>query len=418
MAVADHLRWPSPPRLPPARVMAHRAWRQMTSMRTAIVLLTIVVVASVLGTLLPQVDQNPRGVMGFVQRHPSLAAPFARLGLFNVFSSWWFLAAGALMYTALTACLYRRVPAAVRRWRIPRARNRFLWGETFSIAFHLSFFVLLAGVLFGKATGFTGTVAVAEGDTFVEAPASYDALQDGIWAAGHEGFQVRVDRFEARYHPDGLPADFVSRVRVFDDRREVLHRDIRVNHYLSYHGVKLYQAAFGWAPSITVATPDGRVLAEGPVIFGGSPELATGVIKAPAAGAPPGQVGLQAFLYPDAVLDGDRLRPASPQPRNPVLVLRFFKGDLHLDRPQRVFDLDLSDLQLQARGALRPGETLRTPDGYRVTFAELKPYTVFQVKKDPGVPIVYAAFVLGITALLLSIYVPLLPRLKRGGRTQ
>jgi hypothetical protein len=70
---------------------------------------------------------------------------------------------------------------------------------------------------------------------------------------------------------------------------------------------------------------------------------------------------------------------------------------------------------LQWRGALRPGETIQTPDGYRLTFADLRPYTVFGVKQDPGVPIVYAAFVLGISALLLSLYLPLLARRKRRG---
>ncbi len=396
--------------LPPARLLARRVWHEMTSMRTAILLLVILGLASVAGTLLPQIDQNPRGVMGFVTQHPSLAVPFARLELFNVFGSWWFLAIGGLMYMALTACLYRRVPAALRRWRRPQARTPALWGETASIAFHFSFFVLLAGIGLGKATGFVGTVAVAEGDTFVEAPASYDALQDGIWVPRHEGFQVRVDRFQARYHASGLPADFVSRVRVLEHGREVLAKDIRVNHYLAYRGVKLYQASYGWAPAVTVAAPNGRVIAEGPVIFGGSPTLATGVIKAPGAAGPPGQVGIQAFLYPDAVLDGDRLRPASPQPRNPLLVLRLFTGDLHLERPQRVFDLDTSGLALRWRGALRPGESMRTPDGYQVTFAALKAYTVFQVKKDPGVPVVFGAFVLGIGALLLSLYLPLLRR--------
>ncbi len=412
MAVAERLRRP----LPPPRTLAYRAWRQMTAMRTAIALLLILILASVLGTLLPQVDQNPRGVLGFALEHPSLAVPFARLGLFNVFSSRWFLAVGALMYTALTACLFRRIPAAVRRWRIPRARTPHLWGETFSIVFHLSFFILLAGILFGKATGFVGTVAVAEGDTFVEAPASYDALEDGIWLGRHEGFQVHVDRFEAHYYQNGLPADFVSRVRVYDDGHEALARDIRVNHYLSYRGVKLYQAGYGWAPAITVTAPDGRIVADGPVIFGGSPEVATGVIKAPGAGPPPEQVGIQAFLYPDALLDADRLRPASAEPRNPLLILRLFKGDLHLERSQRVFDLDLSGLRLAWRGALRPGETQQTPEGYRITFAELKPYTAFQVKKDPGVPLVYGAFILGIGALLLSLYVPLLGR--HQGRTR
>jgi cytochrome c biogenesis protein len=379
-------------------------------MRTAIILLSILALASIIGTLLPQIDQNPRGVMGFVQRHPSLAVPFARLGLFNIFSSGWFLGVAALMYLALTACLYRRVPAAVRRWRVPRARTPYLWGETASIVFHLSFFILLAGIVYGKATGFVGTVAVVEGDRFVEAPASYDSLQEGIWLGRHQGFEVQVDSFQARYHPSGLPADFVSHVRVFDRGREQMVKDVRVNQYLGYQGVKLYQQSYGWAPAITVTAPDGRVVAEGAVIFGGSPEVATGVVKAPAAGAPPEQVGLQAFLYPDPVLDGVRLRPVSPNPRNPLLVLHLFKGDLHLDRPQRVFDLDTSALSLQWRGALSPGETIQTPDGYRLTFADLKPYTVFGVKRDPGVPIVYGAFALGISALLLSLYLPLLAR--------
>lgn len=379
-------------------------------MRTAIILLAILALSSIIGTLLPQIDQNPRGVMGFVQRHPSLAVPFARLGLFNIFSSGWFLGVAALMYLALTACLYRRIPAAVRRWRVPRARTPYLWGETASVVFHLSFFILLAGIVYGKATGFVGTVAVVEGDRFVEAPASYDSLQEGIWFPGHHGFAVQVDRFQATYHDNGIPADFVSRVRLLDHGREALARDIRVNHYLGYHGVKLYQQSFGWAPAITITAPDGRVLAEGPVVFGGSPELGTGVIKAPGAGPPPEQVGVQAYLYPDAVLEGERLRPASPNPRNPLLILRLFKGDLHMDRGQRVFDLDTRDLKLDWQGALRPGETLHTPGGYALRFADLKQYTVFGVKEDPGVPVVYGAFILGIASLLLSLYLPLLER--------
>ena len=51
-----------------------------------------------------------------------------------------------------------------------------------------------------------------------------------------------------------------------------------------------------------------------------------------------------------------------------------------------------------------------TPDGVRLTFTGLKQYTDLEFNKDPGVPIVLAAFVIGLSALLLSLYLPLLGR--------
>ncbi len=377
-------------------------------MRTAIILLAVLALLATVGTLLPQVPQNPRGVMGFVLRHPYSAPWLARLGLFDIFSSWPFIITAVLMYVSIGASMFIRVPAAYRRFAVYQQRNRALWAEVASIIFHGSFFVLLIGVLVGKTAGFVGNAAVVEGDSFVEARANYDNLSEGLLAGQHAGFQVTVDSFRAAYWPNGAPKDFTSRVRIFDQGRLVDARSIQVNHYVEYRGVKLYQAGYGWAPTLKIETPDGRVVANAPTIFVGDPQLANGVIKAPSAGPKDQQLGATAIFMPDPQIQNQAISPGTPQLRTPLLLVRLFRGDLHLDRPQNVFTLDTGNMDLRWRGALRLGDSVATPDGYRLSFTGLKQYTDLTVNKDPGILIVLAAFIIGLSALLASLYLPLL----------
>src|SRR5207245_10097716 len=143
----------TPGRLWPARLL-DRAWRELRKMRTAIILLVILAAMAVVGTLLPQIPQNPRGVMLYVLAHPVTSPWFARLGLFDIFSSWLFIAVATLMYVSIGAGLYLRIPAAWRRTQQPELRTRALWAEWASIVFHAAFFLLLIGVVYGKAAGF------------------------------------------------------------------------------------------------------------------------------------------------------------------------------------------------------------------------------------------------------------------------
>ncbi|TMF11563.1 MAG: cytochrome c biogenesis protein ResB [Chloroflexi bacterium] len=385
-----------------------RAWRELRKMRTAIILLAILALLAVIGTLLPQLPQNPRGVMGYVLRHPASAPWFARLGLFDIFSSWPFIITAVLMYTSIGASMFIRVPAAWRRVMDPAQRNRGLFAEIASIVFHASFFILLVGVIYGKAAGFVGNAAVVEGDSFVEARANYDNLSEGKLASKHAGFQVKVDRFSASFWPTGAPKDFTSQVRIYDGGRLVDTKSIQVNHYVEYRGVKIYQAGYGWAPTLRIESPDGRVLEDVATIFVGDPQFANGVIKVPSAGPPPEQLGATAIFMPDPQIVNQSIAPGTPQLKNPILLVRLFRGDLHLTQPQNVFALDTSNMDLRWRGALRVGDSVVTPDGYKLSFTGLKAYTDLTLNKDPGIPIVLAAFVIGLGALLISLYLPLM----------
>lgn len=377
-------------------------------MRTAIILLAILALLATVGTLLPQIPQQPQSVMGFVLRHPYSAPWLARLGLFDIFSSWPFIITAVLMYVSIGASMFIRVPAAWRRFKLHGQRNRAFFAEVASIIFHASFFLLLIGVLVGKSAGFVGNAAVVEGDSFVEARANYDNLSEGVLSGPHAGFEVKIDSFSAAYWPTGAPKDFTSRVQIFDQGRLIESRNIQVNHYVDYRGVKLYQAGYGWAPTLKIETPDGRVVADGPTIFVGDPQLANGVIKAPSAGPGNQELGATAIFMPDPRIQNQAISPGTPQLKNPLLLVRLFRGDLHLNQPQNVFALDTSNMDLRWRGALRVGDSVVTPDGYRLTFTGLKQYTDLTINKDPGITLVLAAFIIGLSALILSLYLPLL----------
>jgi cytochrome c biogenesis protein len=377
-------------------------------MRTAIILLAILGLLAVVGTLLPQLPQNPPGVMGYIQRHPVTAPWFARLGLFDIFSSWPFIITAVLMYSSIGASMFIRIPAAWRRAMDPAQRNRGLGAEVASIIFHGSFFILLIGVIYGKAGGFVGNAAVVEGDSFVEARANYDNLSEGVLSTTHAGFQVKVDSFSASYWPSGSPKDFTSRVRIYDGGKLVESKNIQVNHYVDYQGIKIYQAGYGWAPTLKIETPDGRVVEDAPTIFVGDPQFANGVFKAPSAGPGNQQLGATAIFIPDPQISNQAIAPGSPQLRNPILLVRLYRGDLHLNQPQNVYSLDTSNMDLRWRGVLRVGDSVVTPDGYRLSFTGLKQYTDLTINKDPGIPIVLSSFVIGLAALLISLYLPLM----------
>jgi len=117
------------PGRPPAvstRELGRWAWRQLTSMRTALLLLLTLALAAVPGSLVPQQGVDSLRVAQYRLENPTLSSWFDRLGLFSVYSSPWFAAIYLLLMISLIGCVVPRavVYARALRARPPRTPSR------------------------------------------------------------------------------------------------------------------------------------------------------------------------------------------------------------------------------------------------------------------------------------------------------
>lgn len=359
------------PNEPPKAMERLRGWRRLRSMRTAIQLLIVVAVVSIVGSIVPQRNSSPAKVDQFMSEHRFWGEVFDRVGLFNVFTAWWYLALlGFLLFVTL-ACLLPRTRAylrqrsqlravpeegefpplsgteslttalsadeassAIRRllkkrwWHLSRVNGvgQFLaerggMREGGSLLFHWSFFLLALAAAVTITTKFEGNAVIVEGTTWVEGGrVNFDEYSEGRLAPyfnTHKGFTVALDDFNVTYRDDGSPADFVSRIRVLEGGRELVTDDVRVNKPLSFGGVKIYQTGYGWAPVVRVSEA-GRVVYSGPVVMAQSGEngSAEGVVKLPSSSGE--QAGLELRLFPDFQLVPFRAtNPNDPRAREP-----------------------------------------------------------------------------------------------------
>ena len=89
----------------------------LSSMRFAISLLTLIAIASIIGTVLKQNEPMPNYVNQF---GPFWFEVFAKLNLYAVYSAWWFLLIMAFLVTSTSLCLIRNAPkmlSDMRSWR-------------------------------------------------------------------------------------------------------------------------------------------------------------------------------------------------------------------------------------------------------------------------------------------------------------
>lgn len=99
---------------PPFRSQAVRASVELlSSMRFAIALLTVICIASVIGTVLKQHEPAANYVNQF---GPFWAEVFGALKLNAVYSAWWFLVILAFLVTSTSLCIARNTPKIIADW--------------------------------------------------------------------------------------------------------------------------------------------------------------------------------------------------------------------------------------------------------------------------------------------------------------
>jgi cytochrome c biogenesis protein len=385
-----------------------RAWRQLTSMRTALLLLFLLAIAAVPGSLLPQRSIDPTLVDQFIANHPKLGPFLDRLSGFDVFAAPWFAAIYALLFISLIGCLVPRIrlhvkallrrppkapahPARLssgtrfetdatvdevlaagrgmlrsRRFRVAfdastvSAEKGYL-RETGNLVFHISLVVLLAGIAIGGLFGYTGRVIVTDGDGFTNTLIQYDSFSHGALVKTDQlnPFSFRLNTFQAEYQRDATPKTFRALVslRVKPGGPETPHT-IKVNDPLKIGEAKVYLINHGYSPHVMLRDRTGHVVYEAyvPCFAVDSADLTSNcVFKIPDTGLPPvgalrkpQQIGITAGLVPtfDPTNTQRSVFPALLNPR--LAGVQVYLGDLGIDAgtPQGVYDLDTSKLSL------------------------------------------------------------------------
>lgn len=439
-------------------------WRQLTSMRTALVLLFLLAVAAVPGSVLPQRGVDPLAVNQWIAEHPGLAPALDRLGLFSVFASPWFSAVYLLLFISLIGCLVPRTaahwramraptPAAPRRmdhlaharswvtsdadvlgraeealradrWRVARgtgptsgsvSAEKGFARETGNLLFHIALLLILVGIALGGLLGWKGTVIVREGNGFANALTQYDSFSAARMGSVDDlpPFSFTLLDFEATFEREGsqrgAPRSFEATLAYRAAPGDpVEQRSVSVNAPLRVDGAKVFLVGHGYAPHVRLTDSAGRVVLDDTVVF--LPQdgsfTSTGVIKAPDAQPP---LGVQGVFAPTAALDAV-LGPHStfPAPDDPALFAAVWTGDLGLDAgvPSNVYELDTTGLQQVGLQALRPGDTWTFPDGSgSLQLVGYERWASFTISHDPGKGLALAAAIAAIAGLSLSLFV-------------
>lgn len=439
-----------------------RAWRALTSMRTALLLLFLLAVAAVPGSLLPQWPVNAPAVRAWIADHPSAGPWLDRLGMFDVFASIWFVGLYAALALSLIGCVGPRLrlhaqamrarpPAPPRglhrlpyadswttddtpdavaaaaahrlsRWRVDRhtlsdgavaiAAERGFARESGNLLFHGALLALLAAVAYGSLVGFTGRRLVVEGEGFANTIAAYDDVKLGRLTepADLDDFTVTLADFRASWREDGQPSSFEADVRVATGDDEAQQRRLQVNHPVSVAGARVYLLDHGYAPVLTVRNRAGEIVHRQATPFLPRPSgnlLSTGVVKVPNAG--PVQLGFQAVFYPTIGVTPDgQAFSQFPDDDLPGLSYIAWAGDLGVDAgtPQSVFVLDTTKMVRTGQGFLLPGQSATgLAGGATMTFERVAEYAVLQVARDPGQRPALIAATAALAGLLLSLRV-------------
>jgi cytochrome c biogenesis protein len=306
-------------------------WRQLTSMRTALVLLFLLALGAVPGSVIPQSDVDAYAVTQWQEDHTRLTPVYKALQMFDVFGSFWFKAIFGLLAVSLVGCILPRTkvywkalradpPAAPRNLqRLPesasaevqapadeirdqaigflrrrryRVRYEQLRGadqtapysveisaergylrEAGNLVFHIAVLVVLAGFAIGSVWGYKGGVIVVKGGSFSNTPTQYDDFSAGSLtkAGALDGFGFKVDDFDIEWlltgPRAGMARKFVADLTWWDDKGNKDTYPLRVNHPLSIGGTSVFLIGHGYAPVVTIKDGEGKVAYSGPTPF-------------------------------------------------------------------------------------------------------------------------------------------------------
>lgn len=400
--------------------MANRVWKFFASVKLSVAILLSLAATSVIGTLVPQ---NGDPATYLQQYGETLFNLFRFLNVFDLYHSLWFRALLCLLMLNIIVCSINRLTAT---WKIifpthphfdahryEKAKNRLEWtSETppqtlrplfenflekrFSIlavepvndghalfaekgrwtrlgvyGVHFSVILMVLGGLIGSIMGFDGAVEIPEGGEASHVTLAHTRERRAL------DFTIRCDDFNISYYDTGMPREYRSSLTLIRDGKPVRRKDIRVNDPLRFEGINIFQSSYGETPSdrFTVTfTEKGSGLLYDVEAEMGKP------IDMPGNSGKLSVVDFRSnFSFRGFNLGDTFICNLQPKNGEPETIL------VSTDHPR--FDF------------MRQGD-------YAVSISNVKykPYTGLQVTRDPGVPVVYAGFLLMIIGCYITFF--------------
>ncbi|MGI5197307.1 cytochrome c biogenesis protein ResB [Streptomyces sp. CA-288835] len=398
------------PNLPSLGVIgwARWFWRQLTSMRVALLLLFLLSLGAIPGSLIPQSGTDEMKVEKFAQDHETLTPIYEKLGLFHVYSSVWFSAIYILLFVSLIGCIVPRTwqfvgqlrgrpPGAPRRltrlpayttWRTEAepeqvreaaltllkkrrfrahtagdavAAEKGYLREVGNLAFHIALIVMLIAFAWGQLFKSEGNKLIIEGDGFANTLTQYDDFKSGNLFSNDNlnPFSFTLKDFKgtyARTGPNrGTPRIYEAAVNYSEGADgEEKTRTIEVNEPLKIDGSNVYLVSHGYAPVVTVRDAKGDVVFSQavPMLPLDANVTSSGAIKVldgyTNAKGQKEQLGFNAFFVPTFAGAGQgQMQSQFPALDFPVLALSAYHGDLGVNSglPQSVYQLDTKNMK-------------------------------------------------------------------------
>jgi cytochrome c biogenesis protein len=396
-------------------------WRALSSLKLTIALLILLAAASVLGTVILQ-HGTPEQYLA--EYGPNLSRILNVFGLFDMYGSWWFRALLGLLVLNVVFCSTERLPLVwpqifhpridlsasrvqalpfTRTFRVSREKGspageieetirrsfgrpvrhetseglllffeRGRYGRLGVYIAHLSLILILLGGMIGSIFGFKGVVRILEGETVDRVFLN----QNGRSTPYPLGYQVRCDDFEISFYdtpgPEKFVNEYTSTLSILEDGQEVRRETVRVNHPMTYRGIKFYQSSYGQEAEVLLQVRErGRE---------GAQELWLG--RGERIGVPGHDMTLQLMGYYPEVHDfGEGVQ------------LLLFPKD---ERPRRIWLFrQMPDYDERRGGAFV----------FTLKDILLKDFTVLQVSREPAIGVVWVGCGLLIVGIFVAFFV-------------
>jgi len=397
-----------------------------TSVKLAIVLLIIIIIASILGTFIPQ----QRSFEEYIARYGQLAPLFSRLQLVNLYHSLWYIALLFLFALNIIICTLNRLLPKFQRTFLPKldfetknilalkTKERFRKNSPLSLTqeeikeelrsrhyhlrerkkevkvfllarkrvigwfgadlVHLGLLIILAGGIVSGLGGFRKDLVLNEGQT-VSVPRA--------------DFSIRLNKFETEYYPDGNIKDWKSTLTVLKNASELLRKSIEVNHPLSYQGFVFYQSGYGsdWENTRL------EILArkKGDPSFLEKLELKVGErARLQDAGL---QVSVLQFIPDFMINEKKEAISRSNEPNNPAAFIQGYQGN------EKIFS---GWIFAKFPDFARLHQAKENEFSFELKKFEASQYSVIQVARDPGVNLIWCGCAFLMIGLFLAFYWP------------